>query len=118
MIHTVSIGGIFGENESVDTDTEVTTTETTRNVKKEKSFSKDASKQVISELLLVSDGAKWDKITNYENDDYGRYIVYVEVRSQNAFGVFITNKFFVMIKNIDLSEKTFSYSKTKNPTTK
>ena len=79
--------------------------------KEKRKFAEDAAKQVISEHLKSPDSAVWNEVSCLENNTRGQYIVYVDVKAQNLFGVYLRNKYFVLIGNINLKKNTFTYNR-------
>lgn len=77
---------------------------------KKKTLAETAAIQVISETLKSPSTAIWNEVSYMENNDEGLYIVYVDVEAQNSFGGYIRTKYFVIIYNIDVKEKTFTHN--------
>lgn len=75
------------------------------------SFSEEAAKQLVKENLYVPSSAIFNESTCIESYD-GQYIVFVEVEASNKLGVYIRERYFVLIKSINLSNKTFKYNKS------
>ena len=73
-------------------------------------FAETAAKQVVSNNLKSPSSAKWNEVSNMEDNGKGYYIVYVDVEETNGFGAYIRTRFFVMVYNIDLKERTFRHS--------
>ena len=72
-------------------------------------FAEIAAKKIISNNLKSPSSAIWNEIAYLENNGSGQYIVYVDVEGTNSFGAYIRNKFFVVVKDINLTDKTFKY---------
>ena len=74
-------------------------------------FAEAAAQQIISNTLKSPSSAIWNETSYIEDNGQGMYVVYVDVEATNSFGAYIRSKFFVIVKDINLEEKTFSYSK-------
>ncbi len=74
-----------------------------------KAFAEEAAKQIISNELKSPSSARWNEVSYMENDEYGQYVVYVDVEATNSFGAYIRNRFFVIVGNLNLLKKTFTY---------
>ena len=74
-------------------------------------FAEAAAQQIISNTLKSPSSAIWNETSYIEDNGQGMYVVYVDVEAANSFGAYIRSKFFVIVKDINLEEKTFSYSK-------
>ena len=74
-------------------------------------FAEAAAQQIISNTLKSPSSAIYNETSYIEDNGQGMYVVYVDVEATNSFGAYIRSKFFVIVKDINLEEKTFSYSK-------
>ncbi|MCL2676135.1 MAG: hypothetical protein FWE84_06125 [Firmicutes bacterium] len=62
-----------------------------------KSKSETCAKQIISENLRSPDTAQWHELS-YMEHNRGKYIVYVDVSAQNAFGGWVRARYFVCVQ--------------------
>lgn len=74
----------------------------------------NAAKTLISSNLKSSSTARWG--TNcqvLDEDEYGRYLVYISVEAQNGFGAYIKSAYMVVLQTVDkggdFTYKPFSY---------
>lgn len=77
---------------------------------KYKKFAKEAAKNLVYQNLKVPTSAIWNEVSYVENNDKGQYVVYVDVDSQNEFGVYIKTKLFVIVSDLDLKRKEYRFS--------
>ncbi|MBQ4612596.1 MAG: hypothetical protein IJB26_03485 [Clostridia bacterium] len=69
-----------------------------------------AAKSIVADQLRNPSSAVYNNAYVYEKDDYGRAIVYLDVSSQNGFGGYARDDFWVCINEMT-SEGEYSYSK-------
>lgn len=70
----------------------------------------DAAKQLISYTLKSPSTAKWGNYCQVvDEDNYGRYLVYISVEAQNGFGAYIQSAYMVVLQSVDKYGK-FSYN--------
>lgn len=68
------------------------------------------AKNVITRQLMDSSSVNWGREKIVEKDEFGKYLMYIEYSSKNAFGVNINNSSLICIK-LNEDQKTFSYRK-------
>jgi len=68
----------------------------------------NAAQSVIYKDLKSPSTASFVDTIILDNDDYGRFLVYVAVDAQNAFGAYIRNTFIVIVYNV--TDETYSYN--------
>ncbi len=74
----------------------------------------DAAKTLISSNLKSSSTAVWGSNCQVlDEDEYGRYLVYISVEAQNGFGAYIKSAYMVVLQTVDkggdFTYKPFSY---------
>lgn len=77
---------------------------------KMKKLAEDSAYTLIKDTLKSPSSAIWNEISYMENNDEGQYIVYIDVEAQNSFGAYIRGQYFVIVYNLDLETRTFSYN--------
>lgn len=77
--------------------------------KEKRAFAEKAAQTVVAEILKSPSTAIWNE-ASYMEDNGEQYIVYVDVEAQNSFGAYVRTRYFVVIKNINLDAKTFTYN--------
>ena len=75
-----------------------------------KTLAKLAARSLIEEELFSPTSAIWNEVSYVENNEKGQYIIFIDVESKNAFGVYINDKVFVLVQDLDLKNKTYRYS--------
>ena len=73
-------------------------------------FAERAAKSIVSNDLKSPSSAIWNEVSYLENNEKGQYVVYVDVEATNSFGGYIRNRFFVIISDINVKDKTYKYS--------
>lgn len=78
-----------------------------------KRTSESAAKQIMKEkaLLYSPNDAQWHEVS-YVEHNLGKYIVFIDVSSKNAFGVYVRSKHFVCVEfqEEDYKKGTFYYN--------
>lgn len=78
---------------------------------KKKKIAEDAAVTLISDTLKSPSTAIWNEVSYLENNDDGLYIIYLDVEAQNSFGGYIRTKYFVIVYDINVKDRTFLYNK-------
>ncbi len=74
-------------------------------------LAEDSAYTLISDTLTSPSTARLNECSYMENNDEGQYIVYVDVEAQNSFGGYIRGRYFVIVYDLDLETRTFSYNR-------
>lgn len=81
---------------------------------KERMIKKAAWHEIQQKALISPSTAKLVDSKILEQDKYGRYLVYLEVDSQNVFGAMIRGKFYVVLSAVNYENYTFTYKTSTN----
>lgn len=77
---------------------------------KMKKLAEDSAYTLISNTLKSPSTARLNECSYMENNNEGQYIVYIDVEAQNSFGAYLRERYFVIVYNLDLETRTFSYN--------
>lgn len=95
--------------ETEDTVAETKNTSAKDIISNKKEYVINAAQSAVSKNLRSSSTARWGKTAIVDADNYGRYMVYVDLEAQNGFGGYEKCYFLVIVYNI--TEKSY-YSNT------